>query len=68
LLFNFVLEYAIRKAQENQVKLKLNGTHRLLVYADDVNQLADDISTVKENTETLTDISKDIYIKVSTKN
>jgi hypothetical protein len=36
LLFNISLEYAIRKVQENQVKLKLSETHQLLVYADDV--------------------------------
>jgi hypothetical protein len=37
--FNFALQYAIIKAQENQVGLKLNGTHQLLAYAGDVNLL-----------------------------
>jgi len=37
LLFNFALEYAIRRVQVNQDSLKLSGTHQHLVYADDGN-------------------------------
>jgi hypothetical protein len=40
-LCNFALEYAIRKVQKNQVGLKLNGTHQLLAYTDDVTLLGD---------------------------
>jgi len=36
LLLNVPLEYAIRKFQVNQDGLKLDGTHQLLVYADEV--------------------------------
>jgi hypothetical protein len=52
MLFNFTLEYAIRKVQENQVGLKLYGTNQLLVYADGVNLLGDNIVTVRKDTET----------------
>jgi hypothetical protein len=45
-LSNLALEYAIRKVQENHVCPKVNGTHQLLVYADDVNLLGDNVDTV----------------------
>jgi hypothetical protein len=37
LLFNIALEYTIKWVQINQDGLKLNGTHQLLIYADDLN-------------------------------
>jgi len=50
LLFNFVLDWAIRRVQVNQDGLKLNGTHQLLAYVDDVNIVGGRVRAVKENT------------------
>jgi hypothetical protein len=48
------------------VGLKLNKTYQLLVYADDVILLGYDIDTIKRNTETLTDSSKEVGLEVNT--
>jgi hypothetical protein len=50
LLFYFLFKYAIRKVQDNHVGLKLNGTHQLLLYADNVHLLGENIYTTKRNT------------------
>jgi len=65
LLFNFALEYAIRRVLVNQDGLKLHGTHQLLVNADDVNILGGSVHTVKENTEAVVVASKDIGLEVN---
>ena len=64
MLFNFALEYAIRRVHINQDGLKLNGTHQLLAYADDVNILRGSIHTVKENAEALVVATKEIGLEV----
>jgi hypothetical protein len=55
LFFNFALEYSIRKVQESQVGLILNGTLQLLAYAYDVNVLL-------RKTEILADASRDVGV------
>jgi hypothetical protein len=49
-----VLDVVRSHTTGNEHNNKLCGTHQLLVYADDVDLLDDNINTVKKNTETLT--------------
>jgi len=64
-LSNLALEYAIRKVQVNQDGVKLNGTHQLLVYADDVNILGGSVHTVKENAKALVVANKETGLEVN---
>jgi hypothetical protein len=43
--------------------VELNGTHQRLVYVDDVNLLGDSVNTIKENSETLLEASRDIGLE-----
>jgi len=65
LFFNFPLEYANRRDQVNQDGLKLNSTHQLLVYADDVNILVRRVHTIKKNKEASVVISKETGLEVN---
>jgi sorting nexin-29 len=63
LLFSFDLEHAIRKVQENELGLELNGTHQLSVYVDDINLLGNSVSPIKKKSETLLEASRDVGLE-----
>jgi hypothetical protein len=65
LLFNFALEYAIRRVKENQEGLKVNGTHQFLAYADDVSIVEENIDTIQKNTKALLHGSKEVNHEVN---
>jgi hypothetical protein len=53
----------IRKVQDNQVGLRLNGIYQLLCV-EDVNLLVGNIDNIRKNTETLIDASKEAGLEL----
>ena len=64
-LFKFALEYTIRRDEANQENLKLNITHQLLVYADEVNISGGSVRTIKKVADTLVVATKKTGLEVS---
>jgi hypothetical protein len=65
LLFIIAFEYTSKRVQANWDSLKLNGTHQLLVNADNVNIMGRTVNTVKEKAEVLIVASKEIGLEVN---
>jgi hypothetical protein len=55
----------MQKVQVNQDGLILNGTHQLLVYADDVNILGGSVHTIQRNTQACVVAIKGIGLEVN---
>jgi hypothetical protein len=68
LLFFFAVEYAFRRVKVNQEGLQLNGTHRLVVYAEDINTSGVSTHTIRRDTEGLIVTGKGNGLKVNAEN
>jgi hypothetical protein len=59
-------KYAIRKIQENQKVLELNRSHQLLVCANNVNILCENINTMKKIKEVLLVARRNVGLEINT--
>ena len=60
-LYKILIEFGIPRKLDS---LRLNGTHQLLAYADDVNILGGSIHTLKEHAEALVAATREIGLEV----
>jgi hypothetical protein len=65
LFSNFASEYAIRWVQGDHEGMKLNGTHQILAFVDDVNIVKENIDTIKKNTEALLNATTEVGLEVN---
>jgi hypothetical protein len=65
MLLNFSFEHNIRKVKANQVGLKLKGTYKLVVHADDANPWGDNIYTIMKNIQAVIDVGKQAHLEVN---
>jgi hypothetical protein len=45
--------------------MELNGTHQLLIHPGDIKWLGDSVNTIKENSETFLEDSRDIDLEIN---
>ena len=65
MLFNFALEYAVRRVQVNHDGLKLNGTHQHLACANDVNIQGGSVHSLRENAEVSVAATREIGLELN---
>lgn len=65
MLLDFAYERAIRNVQEDQVRLKLNGMHQLLICADYLNLFGVNVNCTKKSTKALIGANKTVGLEVN---
>jgi hypothetical protein len=56
----------MRKVQENQEGMELNGIHRLMAYTNDINIMSENINIIHININSLSEVSREVSLEVNT--
>jgi hypothetical protein len=68
LLYHFDLEICHKEGTRKLNRFGIEwdtSAHQLFVYADDIHLLGDSVNTIKENTGTLLEASRDIGLEIN---